>query len=260
MALSNGLLVHGPRHWAAAVALSGGAVRVASGRKLVLPLGPFGRVPVLRGVARVGEALAVVPAVRRALPDARLPMEGRATVVAAVGAVVAGAIARRRIGSPLGQEVAAALVGAVPGVVMMRSSQVAAWHAVEHKSIAAFEAGGVRALGRADVHPKEHRRCGSNLVLPLMVLGVAGNLATRAARRMRIPLPRTLVAGACVGGAVEVFAFAVRNPRHPVARVVHGAGHAVQVAVATREPTAHQLAVGRRAMEALIEAETGRTR
>ena len=33
MALRNGLLVHGPTHWAAAVRTKGGEVKVASGRK-----------------------------------------------------------------------------------------------------------------------------------------------------------------------------------------------------------------------------------
>ena len=33
MALRNGLLVHGPTHWAAAVRTRGGAIEVASGRK-----------------------------------------------------------------------------------------------------------------------------------------------------------------------------------------------------------------------------------
>ena len=33
MALRNGLLVHGPTHWAAAVRTDAGAIEVASGRK-----------------------------------------------------------------------------------------------------------------------------------------------------------------------------------------------------------------------------------
>ena len=48
MALRNGLLVHGPTHWAAAVRTSSGDVKVASGRKPRLS-GPLERVPGLRG-------------------------------------------------------------------------------------------------------------------------------------------------------------------------------------------------------------------
>ena len=61
MALANGLLVHGPRHWAAAVRDEGGRVHVASGAKVVLTEGRLARVPLLRGVLRLGEAMMVVP-------------------------------------------------------------------------------------------------------------------------------------------------------------------------------------------------------
>src|SRR5918911_1022454 len=70
MALRNGLLIHGPTHWAAAIRAGDGAVRVASGPKPRLR-GADG-VPGVRGVARLAEAVAVIPLVRRALPDARL--------------------------------------------------------------------------------------------------------------------------------------------------------------------------------------------
>ncbi|MEW6583362.1 MAG: hypothetical protein AB1416_11450, partial [Actinomycetota bacterium] len=49
MALANGLLVHGPTHWAAAVRDRDGEVRVASGPKLRLARGPLEHIPVLRG-------------------------------------------------------------------------------------------------------------------------------------------------------------------------------------------------------------------
>src|SRR3954454_2995084 len=73
MALRNGLLVHGPTHWAAAVRAADGSIRTASGRK------PRARgvegFPGVRGLARLGEAFAVIPAVKRALPEARLPFQ-----------------------------------------------------------------------------------------------------------------------------------------------------------------------------------------
>ena len=46
MALRNGLLVHGPTHWAAAVRTDSGEIQVASGRK------PRLRRPVARAHAR----------------------------------------------------------------------------------------------------------------------------------------------------------------------------------------------------------------
>ena len=45
MALRNGLLVHGPTHWAAAVRARGGEIAVASGRKPDLGSKAAERVP-----------------------------------------------------------------------------------------------------------------------------------------------------------------------------------------------------------------------
>ena len=50
MALQNGLLVHGPTHWAAAIRTKDGEIKVASGRKLDLGGRAFARVPGMRGV------------------------------------------------------------------------------------------------------------------------------------------------------------------------------------------------------------------
>src|SRR3954464_2285400 len=86
MALRNGLLVHGPTHWAAAVRTKSGEVKVASGRKPRLGAGPIERIPGLRGVAKLAEAMAVLPLVKKNLPEARLPMQDARTL-AAMGAV-----------------------------------------------------------------------------------------------------------------------------------------------------------------------------
>ena len=72
MALRNGLLVHGPTHWAAAVRRDDGTLAVGSGRKPRVRA-DVERLPGVRGVARLAEAVAVIPLVKRALPEARLP-------------------------------------------------------------------------------------------------------------------------------------------------------------------------------------------
>src|SRR5207302_67017 len=68
MALRNGLLVHGPTHWAAAVRTGEGEIAVASGRKPDIGSRAAERVPGLRGVLKLAEAVAVIPLVKRALP------------------------------------------------------------------------------------------------------------------------------------------------------------------------------------------------
>lgn len=257
MALANGLLVHGPKHWAAAVQEDDGTVVVAHGRKWVMPVGALGRVPLVRGLARMGEAFAVLPAVRRRLPQARFAMEDRRAVAVAAGAAGAAFVLRRRTRSVLAQETIGAVMGLVPALVVLRGSRAATWHAVEHKSIAAYEVGGAAGIRDAAAQAKEHTRCGSNLVLPLIVATVAGNTVARSFPLRHIPGARALVGALSIGAAVEVFAFAGRRPAHPLSRVVHGTGHAMQAGFVTREPSAVELAVGRQAMETLVAVESG---
>ena len=83
MALSNGVLVHGPTSWGAAVRAADGSIRSASGAKR--RFAPNVTAPFLRGPLRLAEAFAVLPDVRRALPEARFPFERPRVAVASLG-------------------------------------------------------------------------------------------------------------------------------------------------------------------------------
>src|SRR6266545_7215981 len=161
MALRNGLLVHGPTRWAAAVRTDAGELKVASGPK------PRWRgadgVPGVRGVARLAEAFAVVPLVKRALPEARLPFQDGSVLAVAGGASLAGTLVRRRLHGA-GGEAAAGALSLAPALFALRGGEVAAYHGVEHKAIAAYETGAADAAEAA----KEHDRCGSHLVTPML--------------------------------------------------------------------------------------------
>src|SRR5215467_4828127 len=100
MALRNGLLIHGPTHWAAAVRSRDGQVQVASERKPELAPKLAARLPGLRGPLKLAEAMAVLPMVRRRLPAARLPFEDPRVVAAVAATLVATAALRRRLPSP----------------------------------------------------------------------------------------------------------------------------------------------------------------
>ena len=137
MALRNGLLVHGPTHWAAAVRTDAGGVKVASGPKPDFGGKASERVPGLRGIAKLAEALAVIPLVKRALPEARLPMQDARTL-GAMGAAALGGQAIRSAGArTLGREAAVSLLALAPALMALRSGDLAAYHGVEHKAIAA---------------------------------------------------------------------------------------------------------------------------
>jgi len=99
MALANGLLVHGPGHWSAAIRGADGEVHVASGAKPRLRA-MARNVPGLRGLAGMAEAVAVIAPVRRALPEARLPFESRGVLAGAGAAAPDGRQQDDRAGCP----------------------------------------------------------------------------------------------------------------------------------------------------------------
>ena len=252
MALGNGLLVHGPTHWAAAVRRSDGTIARASGRKPQLR-SRVGDVPGLRGLARLGEAMAVIPLVKRALPESRLPFEDGRVAAAAVAVSAGGAVLRRGAGSGVVTEAALAALSVLPSVIALRGGEVAAYHGVEHKAIGAYE------QGREDAREatKEHDRCGSHLLAPLLAANVAGAALLRRAAAPGTPSKTAQLAvqlGAA-GAAVEVFAWSERHRGTRVSRALQRPGHELQRALGTREPSEAQLDVGRAALDEILRAE-----
>jgi len=249
MALRNGLLVHGPTHWAASVRDAAGQIRTASGRKPRLKA--VDPVPGLRGVVRLGEAFVVIPLVKRALPQAKLPFESPSVLGVAAAASLSGALLRRRVGGPTA-ETAAAVLSLAPAVLALRGGELAAYHGVEHKAIAAYEA---REETDAADAAKEHDRCGSHLVTPLLVSNLAGALLVRRVLEKPGPVAGAGVALASTAAAVEIFAWCERNAGTPLARALRRPGFELQRVLGTREPDERQLQVGRAALTEILRVE-----
>ena len=248
MALRNGLLVHGPTHWAAAVRTREGEVKVASGKKPRLRVADG--VPGVRGVARLGEAMVVIPLVKRALPEARLPFQDVSVLTVAAGASLTGALARKRIRG-LGGETIAALVSVAPALFALRGGELAEYHGVEHKAIAAYE----QDKEDASDASKEHERCGSHLVAPLLASNLAGTVLLRSAVERPGPVASGAVALASTAVAVEVFAWSERNAETKVAQALKRPGFEIQRLIGTREPDERQLEVGRAALAEILRVE-----
>jgi uncharacterized protein YqhQ len=266
MALRNGLLVHGPTHWAAAVRTDAGEVKVASGRKPDLGGKAAEGLPGVRGVVKLAEAMAVIPLVKRALPEARLPMQDVKTLGAMGGAALGGTAIRnvgvrraaaragdtatgRRPSAGAGSEAAIALLSLVPALMALRGGELAAYHGVEHKAIAAYEEDSDAAEAT-----KEHDRCGSHLVAPMLTAAAVGNVAARRAG-LRGPAAEAAVGLGSAAVAVEVFAWGERHPDSPLTRLLRRPGHEIQRVVGTREPSAEQLEVGRAALAEILRVE-----
>ena len=251
MALRNGLLVHGPGHWAAAVRRNDGTIGVASGPKPRYE-GAVADVPGVRGIVRLGEALAVIPLVKRALPEARLPWQDATVAGTAALAAVGGAALRKRLRGA-GGEAAVAAISLVPSLVALRGGDLAAYHGVEHKAIGAYE----QDADDAREATKEHDRCGSHLMAPMLAANLAGTVLLRRAVERPSPAASAAVQLASLGAAVEVFAWSERHSGTAAARALRRPGHELQRVLGTREPTDEQLQVGRAALAEILRAEGG---
>ena len=249
MALRNGLLVHGPTHWAAAVRTRDGEIAVASGPKPDLGSKAAERLPGVRGVVKLAEAMAVIPLVKRALPEARLPMQDARTLGTMGAAALAGQAVRTVARSVAARETAVAMISLAPALMALRSGDLAAYHGVEHKAIAAYEQDGDAADAL-----KEHDRCGSHLVAPMLTAAAVGNVAVRRAG-LRGPAAEAAVGLGSAAVAVEVFAWTERHPDNRLTRALRRPGHEIQRVVGTREPTADQLEVGRAALVEILRVE-----
>jgi uncharacterized protein YqhQ len=251
MALRNGLLIHGPTHWAAAVRAADGSLEVASEPKPRLAPNLAARVPGLRGPLKLIEALAVLPLVRRRTPAARLPFEDPRVIAAVATSLFATAAMRRRFGSSAAREGIVQAVGALPAVVALLDRDLAAYHGVEHKSIVAYEQG-VEDASRV---PKEHDRCGSNLITPMMLFSAAGTVLLERLVERPSPTARAVVGLAGASLAVEMFAWSDRHHGDPLAEAFHTPGREIQRLIATKEPTPEQMEVGGAALAEILSAE-----
>jgi uncharacterized protein YqhQ len=248
MALRNGLLVHGPSHWAAAVRTDAGEIKVASGPKPRITA--FDGIPGVRGLVRLGEAFAVIPLVKSGLPEVKLPMQSPSVVGVAAGASLAGAVVRKRVRGVTG-DVASAFLSVAPALFALRGGELAAYHGVEHKAIAAYEADDADAADAS----KEHERCGSHLVAPMLAANIAGTVLLRKALERPNAAAGGIVALASTAAAVEVFAWSERHAGTPVARALKRPGFELQRVLGTREPDERQLQVGRVALAEILRVE-----
>jgi uncharacterized protein YqhQ len=147
-------------------------------------------------------------------------------------------------------------IGAVPALVALSDRDLAAYHGVEHKAIAAYEQGdSVPGTTEVAAVPKEHDRCGSNLIVPMMLLSAGGTILLERL----VESPSTAArAGVGLGGAslaVEMFAWSDRHHGEPLAEAFHTPGREIQRLVATKEPTSEQLEVGIAALNEILRAE-----
>ena len=247
MALANGVLVHGPTAWACAIRTGDGELKVVARRKRFS--GTKIESPLLRGPARLLDAMAILPEIRRALPEAKLPFQ-RPGVLAAMlsSAAVVRLVRGSRTLGPAAQELLSGILSVAPAALALRGSDLAAYHGAEHISIGTYEQG-----KRTE---KEHERCGSHLLGPLLATtAIANTLAARAPVHVR-SAARLGAQFAALAASTEIFGWMVRNPEKRLARALAKPGHELQHRFATAEPTPEQIEVAEAALAACLQLET----
>jgi uncharacterized protein YqhQ len=248
MALANGVLVHGPSSWACAIRHDDGTLEVASAVKRFRA----SRVtsPLLRGPARLGEALALLPQVKRKLPHAQLPMQSPRVLASMIGAAVAvkGVRESGRL-RPAAQELVSGLLSLAPAMFAMRGSELASYHGAEHISIGTYEHGPGAT--------KEHERCGGHLIGPLVATTAVGNVLAGLAPEHRRGGARAAAQLGALAATTEIFGWMTRHPDNLVAQALSKPGHEIQHRFSTAEPSAEQLEVAEAALAACLELEHG---
>ncbi len=257
-------------------ARAGGAARSAAAQ-----VADFQGLPILRGLARFGETLMVVAQVKMRMPQAELPLEGGRVAMALAGAFAATETVRA-VGpkNPLLRETGMAIASFVPAVLSLKSSAISGYHGAEHKVIGGREAElraaaagvpfplgdavagagtgaeqGVAGRSAAASAPKEHERCGSNLVGPLLFTTVAANLLLRGKSGRMSPASQAVAGAVSLGAALEALRWATRHGDSLAARVMMSPGKLIQKRLTTSEPTPAQLEVAERAMKELLRVE-----
>jgi uncharacterized protein YqhQ len=139
------------------------------------------------------------------------------------------------------------MLSLAPAALALRGGELAAYHGAEHISIGSYEHGEQRA--------REHERCGSHLLGPLVASSAIGaTLAAKAPAHLRGPARAVAQLGA-VAASTELFGWMTRNPDKPLSRMLAWPGHELQHRLATAEPTPEQLEVAEAALAACLELE-----
>lgn len=183
--------------------------------------------------------------------SARMPFEDKRVLGATAATLALSSLLRRNRPATAAREGVIQAIGVIPAVIALTDRDLAAYHGAEHKAIAAYEQG----VDDVASVPKEHDRCGSNLIVPMMLLSAAGTILLEHFVDRPSNATRTLVGLAGASLAVEAFAWSDRHHGEPLAEAFHAPGREIQRLLATKEPSPEQLEVSLAAMAEILRAE-----
>jgi uncharacterized protein YqhQ len=128
------------------------------------------------------------------------------------------------------------------------------YHGAEHKTISCYEAGLELTPASAQRFSRLHPRCGTSFLLIVMIVAIFVFAPIGLPAWYWLVLTRIIGVPLIAGISFEIIKFAGRNRRRAWVRAVMWPGMQLQL-LTTREPDLDQLAVAIAAMEAVLERE-----
>jgi uncharacterized protein YqhQ len=280
-AVLEGVMMRGVSVWAVAVRTPEGAVEVTSEPLLSLTRRHrVLRLPLIRGVAALAEALRIglralaISTDAQLDPDRRDEAGGRAqgmttALALAFGIALFFLVPLAATGLLSGLLGAAWLfvvvetvlrVGIFLGYVALLSRSrslrgMLSYHGAEHKTISCYEAGDRLVPARAELYSRLHPRCGTSFLLVLMVLASVVFAPVGVVEWYWMALSRVLGVPVAVGISYEAVKLMGRHRHRGWARALMWPGLMLQ-GLTTREPDRDQLAVAIAALEPVLAVET----
>jgi uncharacterized protein YqhQ len=237
------------------------------------------RLPVIRGVAALGESLGIGMRALTISANAQLPGEEEeisggawfgtvlVSIVFAVGVFFVAPVGltsliKHQLGSSLlfwvveGALRTAIFLGYLFLLSRVRDlRRVFEYHGAEHKVISCYEADDELTPERAALYSRLHPRCGTSFLLIVMIVAIFVFAPIGLPAWWILVLTRILGVPVIAGLSFEVIRWAGRNRRHRWVQIVMYPGMQLQL-LTTREPDLDQLAVSIAALNSVLEVET----
>jgi uncharacterized protein YqhQ len=282
-AVLEGVMMRGPSAWSVAVRKPDGDIaEVNQPIASVLLRHRWLRIPVVRGIVALGEALTIGFRALAISANYAAQEEGedgevkteltRGQLLFAFGIAIGFALILFKVSPALitswlpvestgafvvveGLVRVAIFIGYLLVISLLPDlKRVFQYHAAEHKAINAYEAGEELLPERVARYSLLHIRCGTAFLLYVMVIAIfvfafvgrPGWIGLIASRILLLPI--------IAGLAYEVIRFAAKHPENPALRTLLAPGLWLQ-RLTTREPTLDQIEVSIRALREVLRLE-----
>jgi uncharacterized protein YqhQ len=278
-AVIEGVMMRAPSHMAVAVRAPEGDIATTAYRFEGAVSGRLRDVPVVRGIVALYETLtlgvraltwsSLVAAGKRERIDELSVGSAVALMVATVTVVffIAPVLLTAWAGTFIGGEYAEVVAEGLVRVAMLlayiaaigRSPQIArvfAYHAAEHRTIHAYEAGCALTIENVRRFPNAHARCGTAFLLTVMLISMIVFLLLGAPPLAPRLLSRVALVPVVAALAYEVLRLGQRFERTPVVGLLYRPNLWLQ-SFTTRDPDDGQIEVAIRALKTALTTDAG---